>query len=172
MKLSRLILSLAFCFGLAGTAFGAPQPKAIGQFDDWAAVTFEEEGNLVCYMTSEPQNMEGDYTQRGRVYALVTHRPANDSLNVVTFIAGYTYDSGSEVTAEIGDLEFTLFTQDDGAWAVDGDTDQKLVEAMRKGRDMVVRGVSSRGTKTTDTYSLMGFSRAYGAINKACGVTS
>ncbi|WP_162913173.1 invasion associated locus B family protein [Rhodospirillaceae bacterium SYSU D60014] len=172
MKLSPLILSFALCLGVVGPAFGAPQPKSIGQFDDWAAVTFEEEGNLVCYITSEPLDMKGDYTQRGRVYALVTHRPANQSLNVVTFIAGYTYDDGSEVTAEIDDQEFTLFTQDDGAWAVDGDTDKKLVDAMRKGREMVVQGVSSRGTETTDTYSLMGFSKAYGAINEACDVAS
>ena len=34
---------------------------------------------------------------------------------------------------------------------------------------MVVRGVSSRGTQTTDTYSLSGFTAAYRAINTACG---
>ncbi len=171
MKPFRLILSLAVGLGVAGTALGAPEPKAIGQFENWSAVTFEEEGNLVCYITSEPVKEEGDYTKRGRVYALVTHRPANDSFDVVTFIAGYTFQDGSEVTAEIGDATFTLFTNEDGAWAMDSETDRNLVQAMIKGRDMVVRGVSSRGTKTTDTYSLMGFSRAYREINKACNVS-
>jgi hypothetical protein len=37
-----------------------------------------------------------------------------------------------------------------------------------KGAAMVVVGTSERGTKTTDTYSLKGFTAAYGAISKAC----
>jgi hypothetical protein len=45
-----------------------------------------------------------------------------------------------------------------------------VTAAMRDGKQMVVKGVSSRGTKTTDTYSLAGVSQAYDAINEACGV--
>lgn len=171
MKLSRLILSFVLCLGLVDVALGAPEPKSIGRFEDWSAVTFKEQGNLVCYITSEPLKEEGDYTKRGRVYALVTHRPANDSFDVVTFITGYTYQDGSDVTVKIDDQSFTLFTNKNGAWAMDSDTDRKLVEAMVKGRKMTVRGVSSRGTETTDTYSLMGFSRAYRTINEACDVS-
>jgi hypothetical protein len=33
-----------------------------------------------------------------------------------------------------------------------------------------VRGTSTRGTKTTDTYSLSGFGAAVNAINTACGI--
>ena len=33
---------------------------------------------------------------------------------------------------------------------------------------MIVRGISSRGTNTKDTYSLKGFSAAYKAIKKVC----
>ena len=40
---------------------------------------------------------------------------------------------------------------------------------MIKGSKMVAVGTSSRGTKTKDTYSLSGFTKAYKAINKACG---
>ena len=48
--------------------------------------------------------------------------------------------------------------------------DAKLVQSMIRGADMVVQGTSSRGTLTTDTYSLKGFTAAYKAINKACKV--
>ena len=41
---------------------------------------------------------------------------------------------------------------------------------MKKGNRMVVKGTSSRGTLTTDTFSLKGFTKAYGAIGKACGL--
>jgi hypothetical protein len=33
---------------------------------------------------------------------------------------------------------------------------------------MVIKGTSSRGTLTTDTYSLAGFTAAYNAIEQAC----
>ena len=45
----------------------------------------------------------------------------------------------------------------------------KLVDAMKKGQRMIVRGVSSKGTETKDTYSLSGFMSAYKAINAKCG---
>jgi hypothetical protein len=56
------------------------------------------------------------------------------------------------------------------AWAADGAADLALSQAVRNGSKMVVTGESSRGTKTTDTYSLKGSTKAYEAISKACNV--
>ena len=39
---------------------------------------------------------------------------------------------------------------------------------MRQGKKMVVVGASWRGTETTDTYSLFGFTRAYKKLLDAC----
>ncbi len=39
---------------------------------------------------------------------------------------------------------------------------------MKAGSNLVVKASSSRGTDTTDTYSLSGFTAAYNAISKAC----
>jgi hypothetical protein len=155
---------------LAGVPAGAQNPKPLGSFGDWQALTFEEDGKAGCYVIAEPARKEGNYTSRGAVYALVTHRPADDKLNVFTIIAGYTFKEGSEVTLEIGQQKFSLFTQEGMAWAADDD-DPRIVDALKKGAGMVVRGVSSRGTDTTDTYSLMGFTRAYNAMGEACGLT-
>ena len=40
---------------------------------------------------------------------------------------------------------------------------------MKKGSKAVLKGTSQRGTLTTDTFSLVGFSKAYRDIQKACG---
>ena len=45
-----------------------------------------------------------------------------------------------------------------------------MVRAMRVGKKLVIRGISSRGTKTTDTFSLKGFTKAYAAMNRSCGI--
>ncbi|NBC34102.1 MAG: hypothetical protein GVY13_15620 [Alphaproteobacteria bacterium] len=149
----------------------AQEVEYLGTNRDWHAFQYTENGNRVCYMASRPTDEEGDYNRRGDVFVLVTHRPAEDSRDVVSFIAGYTYEEGSEVTVTIGGDTFRLFTEDDTAWARDEATDRRLVGAMRRGADMVVRGTSSRGTLTTDTYSLFGFTATYNEITEACGLS-
>ena len=42
------------------------------------------------------------------------------------------------------------------------------INFLKKSMKMKVVGTSSRGTMTTDTFSLMGFSKAYKKINEAC----
>jgi len=147
----------------------AQNPKPIGSYGDWQALTYEESGKSVCYVFTEPAKKEGQYTTRGQVYALVTHRPADKKLNVFTIISGYTFKEDSDAILEIGDQKFTLFTQEGMAWANDED-DPKIVDALKKGTGMVVHGTSARGTETIDTYSLLGFSKAYDAIGAACGL--
>lgn len=43
-----------------------------------------------------------------------------------------------------------------------------MVRAMRSGVAMRVVGQSSRGNETTDTYSLLGFTRALERVNSGC----
>lgn len=147
----------------------AGMPTEIGEYGDWTAYSYKDGKNTVCYMASTPKKDEGNYKVRGEIYAVVTHRPADKSYNVVNFVAGYTYKNNSNVVVKIGTTTFNnLFTSGDNAWTPDSATDKKLVEAMKKGQRMVVEGISSRGTKTKDTYSLAGFSSAYRAISTKC----
>ena len=146
----------------------AAQARVIGEHRQWITFEFDEEGNRVCYMASRPVKEEGNYTRRGDVYALVTHRPALGSFGVVSFVAGYTFRENEPVTVVIdGDQRFTLFSVDDNAWAEDAD-DPRLVDAMKAGVELVVQGTSSRGTLTTDTYSLLGFTAAFNEISRSC----
>ena len=119
-------------------------------------------------MISQPKAEEGDYTSRGKIYALITNRPAEGTKDVFSYITGYTYKAGSEASIEIDDKTYTLFTQDDTAWAPDAESDRALAKAIREGAKMVVKGVSSRGTNTRDTFSLKGSSNAYDRINNEC----
>jgi hypothetical protein len=64
--------------------------------------------------------------------------------------------------------EFTLTTGNEFAWMPIGESVKPLVNAMMGGQQMIVKGVSARGTETTDTYSLLGFTAAYKAMVKTC----
>lgn len=145
--------------------------ETLSEHGPWAAIKNQENGNSVCFIGAEPKKEEGDYTRRGDTYVIVTHRPAMNENNVVSVLAGYTYKDGSEVGVKIDDSPAVkLFTRDQRAWAYDAESDAALVRAMKRGSVMVVTGTSSRGTLTTDTYSLHGFTAAYNDASRACGL--
>jgi hypothetical protein len=147
-----------------------PTPERIAASHSWTAWTYPVKGGKVCYVVGEPVKTEPDNVKRGSVDALVTHNTADKTSNVVSFIAGYPFAERSEVKLAIDGKDFSLFTDKDTAWARDSATDKAIVEAMIKGERAVVKGTSSRGTNTTDTYSLIGFTRVITAIDQACGV--
>ena len=95
--------------------------------------------------------------------------PADKVKGEVSVAAGYIYKDGKEAEAEVDGKKFKLFTRGENAWAYDPGSDKAMVAALKSGKQMTVRGTSSRGTATTDTYSLSGFTAALAAIDKACG---
>ncbi|MSO64313.1 MAG: hypothetical protein EXQ85_00670 [Alphaproteobacteria bacterium] len=168
------ILFVALCAwaALVHPAVAQEKPKLIGQFKNWDAFTYREAGKNVCYVASEPVewNSQPKGVSRGSIHAIVTSRPATNVRDEVAVYVGYKLKDGSEAIVEIDGQKFTLFTKDEGAWAIDAKTDKAVAEAMARGGSMVVKGTSARGTLTTDRYSLAGFGAARDAANKACGV--
>jgi hypothetical protein len=170
MKPHRFIPLIAFAGLLAAVPAWAQESKLVAGFGDWEAFEEKDGGKLVCYIGSAPQKSKGKYKKRGETYVLITHRPAKRSTGVVSIKAGYAYQKDSEVDVVIGANTFVLFTDAGHAFAYDAKGDKALVKAMIRGARMVIKGTSSRGTRTTDTYSLTGFTAAYKAIGKACKV--
>ena len=101
---------------------------------------------------------------------LITHRPYNKTRNVISVFAGYPYKKASKVKASIDGNSYSLVPEDETAWTSSPTMDATMVAAMRAGKSMILRGVSGRGTRTTDTYSLKGVTAAHNAIGKACGI--
>ena len=163
-----LISGLLALFAFSGIV-SAAEPRLLQTYGKWDAYAFEEGGSKVCYMASKPDKDEGEYKSRGDIHALITHRPGEGTRNVFSYIAGYSYKPASDATVEIDGQKFVLFTKDDTAWAVDAEEDNKIAAAIRSGTTMTVSGVSSRGTKTKDIYSLSGSASAHERITKECG---
>ncbi len=165
------VLVSAFVLAAAILAAAAPvraEADFVQAYEDWTLQTNGQGEKRICLLWSLPQKAQGKYKKRGNIYAYVTHRPANDSFNEISILAGYTYRKESTVSVGIGKRKFKMFTDGNTAWNHTSKEDAQMVRAMRAGNTMVVRGVSSRGTKTTDTYSLRGFTKAYQALAKAC----
>src|SRR6266403_3612632 len=86
----------------------------------------------------------------------------------VSVIIGYPFKTSSDATAEIGTTKFAMYTQNDGAWIKNVAEEARMVDAMRKGADLTVKGTSGRGTESTDQYSLKGLAQALDKIEQDC----
>lgn len=177
--ISAILVTGLISFGLVSFGLGslgmiaahAAAPKRLGTYKDWSALMLVQGGEKQCYMVSLPKSMAPKGVKRGEVSLLVTHWPARKIVNEVSVVTGYSYKKGSDVKAKIKKSKtFTMFTSEDRAWANNADEDKAMVKALKAGATVTVTGTSSRGTKTTDVYSLSGFSAAYRSISKACKV--
>lgn len=167
-KLFATSVAAFFCFAAVNAFAANSDPRALGVFKDWQAYTWSESGKKVCYMLSRPNKSLPQNVKRGDIYIMVTYRPKSKSKEEVSHITGYTYKDKSTVEIAVGKRKFKLATDGDVAWVPEGESDSKLITAMRGGSKMIVKGTSSRGTKTTDSYSLQGFTAAHKQIRKSC----
>jgi tRNA(Leu) C34 or U34 (ribose-2'-O)-methylase TrmL len=152
---------------ILGTAVPAAA-EMVGSFQDWTLYVHEDDAGKLCYVASLPTRQSGNYTSRGQAAAFVSRLPTRPPREEVSVQPGYNYKSGSEVQVVVDDSrKFTMFTQGEHAWAHEGE-DPTLIDAMRRGLEMTVRGTSTRDTFSLDTYSLRGFTAAYNAMQEAC----
>ena len=144
------------------------ESKELAKFNDWTAFAEGEGKNLACMAVSKPKKAEGNYSRRGDIFAIVTHLPGQNKWNEFSIVAGYNFQPNSNPDVTIGDMKFQLFTSGSRAWSFSPSEDDKIVKFLKNSMKMKVVGTSSRGTITNDTYSLVGFSKAYQKINEAC----
>ena len=149
-----------------------PVPEFVGSHRDWNVYKFHDGDQTICYIASEPKKQEGNYNRRGSPAVLVTRRPGQHVVYEVSVDPGYTYLGGSDVEVQVDRRKFVLFTRGEHAWTPREQDDRNLIDAMKRGTDMTVRGSSSKNTYSLDTYSLLGFTAAYDAMAEACNDSS
>ena len=125
---------------------------------------FVKENNY-CYIGSLPVNSDiPEGKKRGDVYILV-YRINNNPDTIIQINSGYPYKNEESVNVKIDKKNYEFYADEDSAWT---NNDKEVVFAMKKGVKLTVSGISSRGTKTVDTYTLNGFTAAYNKLTKDC----
>lgn len=154
----------------AAAAAGGTEPTLIGQFGTWGAYTATPSGKKVCFALAKPSSSKTNPPNRPRdpAYAFVSTRPAEKVVNEVSIMIGYALKPGSESSIEVGGSSFAMYTQGDGLWIKNAAEEEQMVNAMRKSAEVVVKGVSAKGTETTDVFSLKGLSQALDRLAQDC----
>ncbi len=151
------------------TASGV-KPTLLGQYGDWGAYTATPGGKKVCFAIAKPTSAETNPPNRPRnpIYMFISSRPADKVTSEVSIIIGYPFKPGSEASVEVGSTTYALYTQQDGAWIKNATEEAQMVDAMRQGQTAVVKGISAKGTQSTDTFSLKGLSQALDRTGQEC----
>jgi invasion protein IalB len=153
----------------ATVAVGA-EPTLIGQFGSWGAYTATPNGRRVCFALAKPTSSKTNPPNRPRdpAYAFVSTRPAEKVYNEVSVMIGYALKPGSESTLEVGGGSYAMYTQGDGIWIKNAAEEERLVDALRRSSDAVIKATSAKGTETTDVFSLKGLAQALDRIATDC----
>ncbi len=85
--------------------------------------------------------------KRDQAYVFISDRPTENVRNEVSVIIGYPFKPSTHAQHPDGADKFAMYTLNDGAWIKNVAEEARMVDSMRKGSDLTVKGVSGHGTE-------------------------
>lgn len=173
-KILRALSGAAMGAMLATTMVGAAaaqQVENLGTSNFWTAWKGADSTGTLCFISSQPQDAQPTGVNRSPIHFIVINRLGMGTKNEIQIFMGYPLNADSKPEIVIDDRAFSLIVVSDAeetAWGVPSD-EGAIIAAMKAGSKMVVKGLSKRGTNTTDTYSLSGVTASMNAIETKCG---
>ena len=167
----KLINSLYISFIIILISFSArsaEELKSIGKFKDWETFAVNENNNKICFAQSIPILRAPKKFERNPSRLFVSFRPTEDIIDEISATSGYAFQKEKIVKAKTGKKTFNFFAQENFAWILDTEEEQKFIQAMKKASRVMIIGRTDKGKQTIDHYSLMGFSKAYNTAKKNC----
>jgi len=140
----------------------------IATYGDWGVYTSGKDKQKVCYALSQPKDRMPKGLNRDPAYVFISNRPGDGARNEFSIIMGYPLKLNGAATAAVGNASFSMLAKDKSAWLKNAAEESQLLDAMRKGKDLIVKGTSAKGNETTDRYSLSGLGQAIERAQKEC----
>ncbi|MDF1668470.1 MAG: hypothetical protein P1U83_02545 [Roseovarius sp.] len=135
---------------------------------------FEDKSPRECWAVSSPtetiNKKDGRVVavRRGDILLMTFYRPGAGVQGQLAFTGGYPFAGGSTVNLDISGNKFELFTEGEWAWPASAADDAKIIASLKRGADATLTARSSRGTQTSDRFSLMGYTAAVEEAEKRC----
>jgi len=159
-----IFISLIF---FANNSF-AEEIKKIGKFKDWETIVLKNDSGIVCFAQSKPVLQTPKNNPR-EARLFVTFRPNEKIIDEISITSGYEFNNQNSIIAKSGKKKYKFdITKENFAWMADNKKEKKMVKTMKKGSRIMITGYNQEGSQTIDHYSLIGFTKAYGAAKKNC----
>ena len=165
--LSRCSAMIALLVGITSAGI-AQDGQPLERFDNWDLHVFDGPNGKICVVASQPSDSRPTNVLRDPVLFMVTDWPTDGIQNEIQAQMGYPLATEVSVTVDDGPTFTMTNVVNEDAWLSSAVEDDLLTAAMKRGRTMVVRARSTRGTDTIDTFSLIGISRALARSAEEC----
>ena len=167
MSIIRYFIILIFFVTFYNKAT-AEEVKKIGKFKDWETIVIKNDTQFVCFAQSKPVLQSPKKNPR-EARLFVSFRPNKKILDEISTTAGYEFNKNNLITAKSGKKKYKFdISQESFAWLADHKEEKKMIKTMKKGSRIMITGYNQEGSQTIDHYSLLGFTKAYGAAKKSC----
>jgi hypothetical protein len=171
-KTVGIFAGLALSLAVALPAAAEPA-NLLGVFGNWTAYSSGAGSAMTCYALSKPRASRPT-AKRGEIYLMISDWPGRKVKAEPQIVYGYQAKEGGAASLGVGPDKFTFFirnnSKEGSAWIQALNDNPRLITAMQGGVSAVAKGISQRGTNTTDTYSLQGFGDALAKIHATCNM--
>jgi hypothetical protein len=148
-------------------SLGDGKPVLLENYHDWGAYMAQGK-EKTCYALASPKERAPSTAKRDQAYVFISSRPSENVRNEVSIIMGFAMKDNSDAKAEIGSASYELIGKGTNAWIKNAAKEPQFVDDLKKGSKLIVKAPFTKGSVSTDTYSLAGLSQALDRVHKEC----
>lgn len=149
-------------------AAGQGQAMLLETAGKWQAFSSQQGRSKVCYALSKAESRLPANLKDVEGLLFVATRPAEGVRNEISFVLNFDLKEDVEHQAIIGSERFALVAKGQNMWLKNPAEEPRMLDSLRKGAGLEIKGTSKRGNPTADKYSLSGMSQAVKRAEDAC----
>ena len=166
--INKTIIFFFSIFIFSATYVSAEELKKISKSKDWEALVLIKDNELTCFAQTKPV-LQSPKANKREARLFVSFRPNDKVSDEISTTSGYEFNSQNSILATSGKKKYKFDIRQEGfAWMTSSKLEKRMIRTMKKGSRIMITGYNEEGSQTRDHYSLLGFTKAYGAAKKNC----
>jgi hypothetical protein len=141
---------------------------------EWTMLTANPKGQKMCYSVIYAKRRIGNLVlkegEQLKAYLMVHY--FSPYKQRVSIFFNYTLKTGTKVFLSVDGKQFEISPFESYAFAEDAETDFKIINAIKTGKRLLVRGEGNDNTYSVDEYEILGFEKIYNEMKTTCGNTN
>jgi hypothetical protein len=139
----------------------------IGSRDSWSAWKVYENKSAVCYVHSDASSKKPEHLDHGRVSLFVRRLNRGKVRTEASLQVGYEF-APAAIRIVVDGKRFTMIPRGNYAWLRRAEREAEFARALENGRTATVEATSRRGSKTTYSFPLKGFTAVMKKASRGC----
>jgi phosphate-selective porin len=152
----------------AAATAGQAQALLLETAGKWQAFSSQQGRTKVCYALSKAEARLPANLKDVEGMLFVSSRPTEGVRNEISLVMNFDLKEDVEHQAIIGEERFALVAKGQNMWLKNPAEEPRMLDALRKGAGLEIKGTSKRGNPTSDKYSLAGLTQTVKRAEDAC----